>query len=74
MMSKIIITHDDAVRGTDALDMVKMVMAKGLISEARGFKKYCHGTLFGYGSTSVMVYTRDRRTAGGPDSFDIRFF
>ena len=71
-MGKIIITHDNAVRPIDALEMVRMVVVKGRISEARGYSKYCHATVFGYGNMSVVVYTRDVRKPG-TDSFDIRF-
>jgi len=72
-MPKIIIDYPEQVSNIAALNYVQSVVRQGKVSEARGYKKYCHATVFKVESLgNLVVYCRDKRKNDGPDSFDVR--
>ena len=74
-MNQIIIRHAPDVTNQAALRAVQDVMNEGMISEARGFPKYCHVTVFRRTMRHMLpleVYTNDRRHADAPHSFYVK--
>ena len=49
-----------------AINCVRQVIDGGMISEARGIKKYCSATVY---ESGIVVYCKDRRSNDSAHSF-----
>lgn len=67
-MKRIIIDIEGGLSIPAAFRIVEATLDAGRISEARGVAKCSHMTM----NREATLYTRDRRTKDGPDSFIVR--